>query len=276
MAMGSGYSGYSGGNGSNDLDLTYYSRIRFMSNDGKLSLAFSFWKGTLKVAIQNRTVQNVRDSEIVHILISPFKARAFVECINKIIESNGIPEVWGVDTGSAQSGIRSVIAIGNGEDGPFLYINKINDDRDYDVKEKFVFRSGVNNIFKFTDLDNDKSVDENKDDLTLIMLRDIFADFARSASGALAVGGLDLQRYEIARLTRFLNNVANTLNIDPFRNIGGNNNSNGGNYNNNNSGNRQNGSFFNNNNGSNGGNQGNSNRRQGGYTTIDDLESELD
>jgi len=268
MALGNG--GYN--NSSSDLDITYYSRVRFMNNDGKLSLSFSFWKGTLKISISDRTVQNVKDSEIVSVIISPFKAKAFVECIDKILINDlnnaGIPEIWGIDGGSVQSGIRSTLAIGNSEEGIFLYINKINENRDYDVKQRFVFRSGANNIFKFSDLENGVCVEENMDRITLEILRDLFDDFARGASGAFAVGHLDLQRYEISRLTRFLNSVSNSLNIYPYRDLGGNSNVN----------NRQgNGSFFrnNNNNGSNNNSGNNNTGRRQAYTNIDDLESEL-
>lgn len=262
MALGSNYQNNNNQNGSM-WEPSYYSRIRIKNPEQNLALTFTFWKGTLKVAIaETGSSQEGRNNELAYIHLSPTKARILADAVHRIAAEPESKAIYGVDTGTGET--RGFIAIGREMGKPFLFIAKVNAQGGYESSQRFDFNTNYNYMLNVHDLSNLKCQKEYMNNVELDQFSSLLEDYARFASGALGASFYDIGRYENAKLSNMVRKIAEkTGAIDPskFNNNGG----------------RSNNSFFNNVGSEyeqpSASNASKSNHSR--YQSIDDLESEL-
>ena len=265
MALGNS-GNYNNQNGSSMVVPTYYSRMRLRNFATHIDVNFSYWNGTLVASIIDTS--NGKNTELIKINLSPNKAKALAECVQKVIDNKDSLEAYGVDTGSGST--RGLFAIGRSEGVPFVLIGKVNADGNFEASQRFVFDTAYNYSLSFSDLENLKYVKERHEDMDLIMLRDLFIDFARASNGAYAFATQDINRYEAGKLAAMVRGIMQAVNASPVYQTNNNNrsgNSNGFFSNANNNG----GNNSNNNNS----NNGNDSNRSNSYQKIDSLEDEF-
>lgn len=275
MALGNG-SNYQNGNYNNQNSSpmvvpTYYSRMRLRNFHTHIDVNFSFWNGTLAASIVD--ISNGKATELIKINLSPNKAHMLAECVQKIIDNPESSTAYGVDTGSGET--RGLFAIGRDTGVPFILIGKVNKDGQFESSQRFIFNSDSNYSLQFSDLESLNFVKDSHENMDLIMLKDLFTDFARSSNGAYAFATQDINRYEAGKLAAMVRGIMQAANASPVYLTNNNNrsgNSNGffSNANNNNNNGSSNNSYSNNNN-----NGDNSNNRNNGYQKIDSLEDEF-
>lgn len=260
MALGSNYQNQ---NQNSMWEASYYSRLRIKNPEQNLALTFTFWKGTLKVAItETGSAQDGRNNELAYIHLSPTKARILADAVHRISADAETKAIYGVDTGTGET--RGFIAIGRDMGKPFLFIAKVNANGGYESSQRFDFNTNYNYMLNVHDLTNLKCQKEYMNNVELDQFCNLLEDYARCASGAMGASFYDIGRYENAKLSNMVRKVAEkTGAIDPSKY------GNGG-------GGRSSNSFFNNV-GSEyaqpSANAGASAKSQ--YRNIDDLESEL-
>lgn len=262
MALGSNYQNNQ--NQNSMWEPSYYSRLRIKNPEQNLALTFTFWKGTLKIAIsENGSSQEGRNNELAYIHLSPTKAYLMAEAVKRIMAEPEGREIYGVDTGIGE--VRGFIAVGRDMGKPYLFIAKVNADGGYESSQRFDFNCDYNYLLNVHDITNLKYQKEYMNSLELDQFRSLLEDYSRFASGALGASFYDIGRYENAKLSNMVRKIGEkTGAVDPNTNrFGGNN---GGNR-----------SFFNNANSeyARPSSPNNSNQNRSRYQSIDDLESEL-
>lgn len=261
MALGSNYQN---GNQNGMWEPSYYSRLRIKNPEQNLALTFTFWKGTLKVAItETGSSQEGRNNDLAYIHLSPTKAHILAEATKRVASDPEGKEIFGVDTGIGET--RGFIAIGREMGKPFLFIAKVNSNGGYESSQRFDFNINYNYMLNVHDLTNLKCQKEYMNNVELNQFTSILEDYSRFASGALGASFYDIGRYENAKLSNMVRKIAEkTGAVEP------------GKYNN--GGGRSNNSFFNNVNAEYeqpSSSPGNTSARTSRYQSIDDLENEL-
>lgn len=259
MALGNNYQG----NNQNQSmwEANYYSRIRIKNPEDNLALTFTYWKGTLKIAIiEAGSSQEGRNNELAYIHLSPTKASIFAECVRRVISNPEGSETYGVDTGVGET--RGFIAIGRNIGVPYLFIAKVNSQGGYESSQRFVFNNNYNYLLNVHDINKLSCQKEYMNSVELTQFLNLLEDYARSASGAIGASFYDIGRYENAKLSNMIRKIGEkTGAIEPGRYNGGG---------------RSNNSFFNGVGSEYSQPTGNSNTgKKSQYQSIDDLESEL-
>lgn len=208
MALGGNYNNNQNG----PINPTYYSRLRIKNFVDNKYLTFNYWKGTLKIAI-NEASQNAaeRPNELAAIYMSPNKARILAEGVNRVIASKE-DKIYGVDTGSGS--IKGFITIGRDKGDPFLFIAKVNANGNYETSQRFNFNNTSNFLFDVKDLATIKFQKENLENIDLETFRDLLVDYSRSANGALAASVHDINFYEANRMNNLIKSIANKAGIN--------------------------------------------------------------
>lgn len=261
MALGSNYQ--NSNQNQSMWEASYYSRIRIKNPNTNTALTFTFWKGTLKLAIvESGTAQEGRNNELAYIHLSPTKAYMMAEAVKRVMDDPEGKSIYGVDTGVAET--RGFVAIGREMGTPFLFIAKVNAKGEYDSSQRFAFNTDYNYLLNVHDLSNLKCQKEFMNNVELDQFRTLLEDYARFASGALGASFYDIGRYENAKLSNTVRKIGIKVGAIESKYDG-------------NGGGRSNNSFFNKVDGeykqpSNGGNNSNHSR----YQQIDDLESEFE
>lgn len=271
MALGNNYrnNGNQGNNGNQMWEPSYYSRLRIKNPEQRLYVSFAFWKGTLRVSINESAGQSGQSNELAYIHLSPTKARIMADAVNRIIQTDKDGS-YGVDTGAGET--HGFIAIGRDHGIPYLFIAKVDGNGRYESSQRFDFTNNYNYILNVHDISQLKCQKEYMNTVELDQFHDILEDYARCASGAMGASFYDIGRYEAAKASNMMRKIAGKVGVEFGNGNGGNGYNGGGNrYNNNNS-------YNGNNNYSNGGNNGNSNNGNNNhsrYDSIDDLEDAL-
>ena len=150
MALGSNYQN---GNQNGMWEPSYYSRLRIKNPEQNLALTFTFWKGTLKVAItETGSSQEGRNNDLAYIHLSPTKAHILAEATKRVASNPEGKEIFGVDTGIGET--RGFIAIGREMGKPFLFIAKVNSNGGYESSQRFDFNINYNYMLNVHDLTN--------------------------------------------------------------------------------------------------------------------------
>ena len=239
---------------------SYYSRLRISNYDTKLTLGFTYWKGTLKISIAEMGSANEgRNNELAYIHLSPMKARLFADCVQKIIKDPETFDIFGVDSGSGET--RGFIAIGRDMGKPYLFIARVNNDGSYESSQKFIFNEDYHYALKVNDINKLSYQKIFYNNSELEEFRDLLVDYAKAASGAIAASVWDIGRYENNKVHNLIKKIGEKNGIDT-----GSQSSNRSGYSNN--------SFFSNQNDSN--NKSSNSTKKNEYQTIDDLEDELE
>ena len=131
---------------------SYFSRTKFSNYEDKKTLSFSFWKGNLKVSINEikESYSGIEYEELAYIHLSPNKAQILksqlIDFIN--LEDSATTSLFvGVDTGISDT--KNFIAIGNTTDSSekdiqrVLCIGKVSPDGKVLEKTDFKFVLGI-------------------------------------------------------------------------------------------------------------------------------------
>ena len=197
----------------------YYSRLRFKNEEDKLQIGFTYWKGTLKISITERTNgDNPRSDELAYIHLSPSKARIMAEFVQQVIDDPTITKQFGINTGASDT--QGVLAIARDNGRPYLMIAKVNKDGKFENCKRFNFANNYNYGLEFSDFNKLSFTKQYDNDLELRMFKDILEDYARSANGAIGASTWDVARYEISKMNNQLNQIAEKVGAD--RRSGGN------------------------------------------------------
>ena len=227
MALGTNSRNYHSGNQGNNqnqmFEPSYYSRLRIKNPEQNLALSFTFWKGTLKIAI-NETGTNVQDgrsnnTELAYIHLSPTKAMILAEGVSRIINDDS-NAVYGIDTGSGET--RGFIAVGREMGNPYIFIAKVNPNGDYESSQRFNFNVDYNYILKIHDITNLKCQKEFMNNVELVQFMNLLKDYSRCASGALGASVHDIGRYEAAKTSNLIRKIAEKSGADSKYGNGGN------------------------------------------------------
>ena len=263
MAMGDSYSRNNGNNSNqSSIDKSFYSRLRIKNDNTQMSLNFTFWRGLLKLSINNvpRSADE-KIEEMGYIHLSPNKAFIFSECVKYVLTHEDSLDIKGVDTGIGET--RGMLAIGRDMGKPFLIIAKVGKDGKYESQLRFDFNWDYNYYLDITELEPLKFKKTYNNNAELEQVYHLLIDYARSSSGAYAYAVHDIGRYESARFSNMIKAIADKVGVESGYSNG-----------NNKSYSRSNDSYFsgNGNNSSNNSSSGSSSK----YQTIDDLENEFD
>lgn len=267
MAMGDNYNnnryGNNGNNSRSNIDQTYYSRLKVKNDSAGMTLNFSFWKGTLKISINN--IPNSSDAkieEMAYIHLSPNKAKTFASCVKYIIDNPETFDIKGVDTGIGET--RGMLAIGRDMGKPYIIIAKVNKDGKYESQLRFDFNWDYNYTLDITNIEPLQFTRSYDNDIELVQLYELLIDFSRSSNGAMGYNVHDVGRYETARFSNLVRAIADKVGVEFSNNNGG--------YQRNAASNN---SYFSNNNAQSQNNNRSSNSSNK-YQDIDDLENEFD
>ena len=203
MALGN--NNYNRNQGNNQLwEPSYYSRLRIKNYNENLVLSFNFWKGTLKVIISEVNAQG-QGNDLAYIHLSPTKAHIMADAVKRVMNTENNVS-FGVDTGSGET--RGFIAVGKENNVPYLVIAKVNADGSYESCQRFNFNNNYNYILNVHDVASLKCQKEYMNNVELIQLHDMFADYSRCASGAIGASFHDIGRYESAKTSNLIKKIA--------------------------------------------------------------------
>lgn len=205
MALGSN-------NNQNDRGLyepNYYARLQFKNPEQNLTMGFTYWKGSLKVAITERK-NNQKPEELAYIHLSPMKAHILSEYVDKVI-NNADNNVYGVNTGVGET--QGLITIGRDNGAPYVIIASIDKDGNYTSSQRFDFIQNYHFGLSITDLQNMEFVKEYNDNAELSQFYNILRDFSRSANGALGASVWGVARYETAKNNNLLYRIGDKMGV---------------------------------------------------------------
>ena len=216
MALGSSYSNNSSNRSSSSnynnqnntmYNPTYYSRISIRNPLDNLRLSFNYWNGTLRVSISEAgTAQEGRNNELAYIHLSPTKARLFADCVGRIIADPETFDIFGVDTGTGET--HGLIAIGRDMGKPYLVIAKVNSNGKYESNQRFNFNNDYQYLLQINDIVKLGFKKEYDNSIELNQVKDLLEDYARFSSGAAGYTFYDIGRYEAAKTSNLIRNIA--------------------------------------------------------------------
>lgn len=248
-------------NGNQKYEPTYYSRLNWKNDTDRLRLSPNFWKGSLKLAVQEVKTDGTRAEDLAYIHLSPIKAMTMANYVKKHIDEPELEKILGVNTGASDT--QGLLAIGKDEGKPYIIVAKIDRDGNFVQSQRFNFNHNYHYGLQIEDMEHLTFSKEYSNGVELQQFYDLLMDYAHSANGAMAASVWDVSRYDALKT---INQIADKIGAKPTRGNGGGNNGNAGD------------SFFANN-GNDSGNGGfsGSNKPSGGYSSgsIDDLEEEF-
>lgn len=243
-------------NGNKSYDPSYYSRFKIKNPNDKLELNFTFWRGTLKIAVVETGDPNEgRNNELAYIHLSPIKARMFANCVDRIIKDPDSIDTFGIDTGFGET--RGLLAISRDMGKPFLFIAKVDKNGAYESSQRFNFNYDYNYSLNISNLDKLACAKDYNNEVELYMFRDLLLDYARHSSGVVGASVYDIGRYETNKINSLIKKMADSMGVES-----------GSGYNRNSGG--SNSSYFDNNVSS-----ASNKKSNTSYQSIDDLEEEL-
>ena len=203
-----------------NFENNYFSRAKFNNYEAKRMISFCFWKGYLKI-VMNEIIESysgVEYKERTYIHLSPNKAYLLKEQLEKFLylpkEESKIQCV-GVDTGI--NSLKNFIAIGYTEnkDDLSLTIGKL-DTTSGNITEKYSYTFNQNYHYgiQWSDLDKMKFDSVYNDRLELENLLIILDEYVKSMTGAMAYSVLDLGRFDYTRLNNKTDAIIQHLGID--------------------------------------------------------------
>lgn len=214
MAIGDGNS--TTNNNSKVYEPTYYSRFR-LSRNNDMGIAISYRSGLMILEI-NKIDDGFKTTPIEAIHLSPIKANMLAQQIKAFIEYRNGDKVdpgkaFGVNAGMKEK----VTFIGFSTDNDrntYCTIGKFDGSGVIVESAKYTFAREYNYALEWDDIEANSLEKIYKDDVELYMLIKAFEDFSRSASGALGYGTLDLNRYEVNKEYRRIDQIFDKLGIE--------------------------------------------------------------
>lgn len=255
-----------GGNNQNDRGLyepNYYARLTFKNPDDGLTVGSAYWKGSLKLTINERK-NNDKPNELAYIHLSPMKASILAKCVADVIATDE-DIIKGVPTGAGET--QGLITVGRENGAPFLVLGQVDKNGNMTQSQRFNFIQDYHFGLTFSSLSTmefEKTYENNEE---LLQFQHLLEDFSRSANGAIGASVWGVARYETAKLNNMVYKLAEKMGVET-----------GGNSSNSGSANQ---SYF-----ANGGQQKNlGSSNKGGFNgmnqpassgSIDDLESDFE
>ena len=202
---------------------TYYSRMRFTNYEEKKMLSFSFWKGFLKIAINNikDSGSGVEYDELSVIHLSPIKAHILKE---QILQFKSLEDTCttnksvGVDTGIGET--KNFIAIGNTENSNendiqrTLFIGKVDINGTLLEGNSFNFNHQYHFGIEWTDIQKMECTTNYQDNTELDMLIILLDEYVSSITGATAYTVMDMGRFNNSRINTKIELVMSKLGIE--------------------------------------------------------------
>ena len=220
MAIGGTYNSGNTGEGKKQLyENTYYSRIRIKNDEAKLALGFSYRSGLLCAEI-SEIKEGFQYEAIESIYISPTKAallskelRRFKYYLTESEEKITSNKAFGVTAGMGEK--VSYIGFHANEDKKlFVTIGKIDGQGNITNAATIPLNSEYHYAVEW---DNIESMDLSKvyyETIELDQMVQMFDDFARCMSGALAYSVVDLARFDVAGIKGKMDPIYDKLGIE--------------------------------------------------------------
>ena len=213
MAIGDG-NNY--GNQENKYDPTYYSRFRFARNN-ELGMSISYRSGLMILEI-NKLDDGFKSSPVESIYLSPTKAAMLSGQLDKFLKYRDGDDIdpgkaFGVPAGMGEK----ITYIGFSTDSDkniFCTIGKFNGNGEITESARYEFSKDYNYALEWDDINANSLEKVFYNNLEIDALKQALTDFARSATGALGYGTLDLNRYESQREARKMDQVFDKLGIE--------------------------------------------------------------
>ena len=228
MAIGDSYNGNDNSSSNNKLyDNTYYSRLRFRGKEHAISIYYR--SGLMCLEVYDLEENTYKVLPKTNIFLSPTKANILsqeIRSFKEYLQRDDVKEnvAFGVNGGMGEK--VSYIGFHTNKDKDIIItIGKFDNNgqilEHYDV----VLPKDYNYGLEWKDISamNIEKVYHNQVDLD--MIHNAITDFGRNMSGAAAYAGLDLGRYDQARILRKMDPIYDKLGIERKY---GNNNSNYG------------------------------------------------
>ncbi|MBR6289317.1 MAG: hypothetical protein IKR19_08280 [Acholeplasmatales bacterium] len=217
MAIGDSYSGNSSSNSNNRLyDNTYYSRLRFRGTDHSLSIYYR--SGLMCLEVYDLEENTYKVLPKCNIFLSPTKANILsheIKSFKEYLQRDDVKEnvAFGVNGGMGEKvsyiGFHTNknkdinITIGKFDDkGQIIesYTVTLPKDYNYGLEWKDISAMDIEKVYH--------------NGIELEMIHNAITDFGRSMSGASAYSGLDLGRYDTARILRKMDPIYDKLGIE--------------------------------------------------------------
>ena len=212
-----------GDNKKQNYENTFYSRLKFTNYDEKKMLTFSFWKGFLKVAINNmkESATGVEYEELSVIHLSPVKAQILKEQLvtfRSMKDSATTNKSFGVDTGIGET--KNFIAIGNipssKEDDiqRTLFIGKVDINGNLLECNNFNFNHQYHFGIEWSDVKSMKFDTTYQDNTELDLFIVLLDEYIKAITGATAYSVMDMGRFDNSRINTKIELVMNKLGIE--------------------------------------------------------------
>ena len=202
---------------------TYYSRLKFTNYEDKKMVSFSYWKGFLKICINNvkESGVGVEYDEIAAIHLSPTKAHILKEQLiyfRNMEDSATTNKSFGVDTGIGET--KNFIAIGNTASSTendaqrVLSIGKVDINGNLLEGNEFNFNHQYHFGIEWSNLQAMECTTNYNDNTELDMLIILLEQYVIAMTGATAYSVMDLGRFNNSRINTKIELVMNKLGIE--------------------------------------------------------------
>lgn len=198
---------------------TYYSRLKLRNDNENKNLTISYRSGLMIVEINEVDVTNgYKVTPLSTIFLSGMKASLLTKEIEEFKAYKKAGDInpakaFGVNAGSGDKISYIGFSSTDGTD-TVVTIGKFNDTGKITESNTFTLPKEYNYSLQWNDINANDLVKVYRDDVDLDMLQQAIADFARSYSGALGYGTLDLNRYEANKDRRNIDQIFDRLGIE--------------------------------------------------------------
>lgn len=221
MAIGGTYNGNSSGEGKKQLyENTYYSRIRIKNDEAKLALGFSYRSGLLCAEI-SEIKEGFQYEALESAYISPTKAallvrelKAFKYYLTEAEEKITPNKAFGVTTGMGEK--ISYIGFHANEDKKlFVTIGKFDGSGNIINSVTIPLNSEYHFAVEWDDINSMENLSKvYYESIELDQMLQMFEDFARCMTGALAYSVVDLAKFDIAGIKGKMDPIYDKLGIE--------------------------------------------------------------
>lgn len=223
-----GYQGNGSQNSNKPYENTYYSRLRFKSDNDVLSVQYRSGLMILDLGSLEQNGFKVNSNIAIH--LSAIKAHMLVNSIDEFLKYRAGSELdpekgFGVAAGMGEK--ITFISFSTDADR-YIYITIGKFDTQGRVIESYKFRMNhnYNYALSWNNLDANDLSKVYDDDAEIAMLRNAIEDFSRSSNGAIGYAVADTARWDTHRLNKRIDQMFDKLGIEKY--TGGGNNRNYG------------------------------------------------
>ena len=197
-------------------ETSYYSNLKIRNYDAHVAIGVRYSGGLMVISIQKENDQH-RYEDIISAPLPPKKAAILLHEMDAMEASgNTDSKAYGVTLGLSDVQTAIAFQIVNGT--KHLRIAKVESSGRIQEQRAYEFTNGVDSGLQWSDFDSMKFSKDVVDDVDYRMLKEAIADFARGQSGALAYGGLYMDRYQQGSLGNKINAIMDKLGIERQQN----------------------------------------------------------